>query len=583
MAVRKEKIFISLFALPFLGVGVWMLFSISKTVVEWQAMKSWAPVQVYVSRGGTEYHSGDDSTTYEAYAEYTYTYDGATYTGTRVMIDGGADNVGGFQQDLGRRLEAAARSKEAIEGYVNPAKPWQSVINRDMRWGLAGFKAIFVVVFGGAGAALLGFGLFGKIEEKDMSLPQYKDAPWLANSDWQTNEIRSAAKAEMYLAWGFTVLWNAISMPIPFLLREEIAVKHNYPALIALLFPLIGIGLLAWAVRRTLEWRRFGQCVVALDPFPGSIGGQTGGMIELNHPYSESDRFMVSLTAIYSYETGSGDDRRQNEKPLWQDTAVAHTSPGLYGTRIIFSFDVPEGLPPSDAANRGRNYHLWRLNLTADLPGVDIDRSFDIPVYPTGQKSRRIDSHAVETARLATQELTETRARSRIHVRPGAEGQEMHYPFGRNAGAAFFGAIFGAVFMGAGGFVIWKAPWPVLSWPFGGLFFLIGALVFLSCFYMAVNSLTVFRNSDGAIVTVRRVFGIPVRVRRAYPQDIAGVSHKSHFSQGHGHKQEKHFTIYAHLGGRNKMVLGEGFIGEREAEAGTAFICGALGIEKKAA
>jgi hypothetical protein len=52
-------------------------------------------------------------------------------------------------------------------------------------------------------------------------------------------------------------------------------------ALIRLLFPLVGIWLIACAIRRTREWRRFGAAPVTLDPVPGSIG--------LPRPYASRD------------------------------------------------------------------------------------------------------------------------------------------------------------------------------------------------------------------------------------------------------------------------------------------------------
>lgn len=560
----------------------------AKSTNDWMRMQEWELVKAYVVKGGTESHSGDDSTTYEAYAEYTYRYNGNTYTGTRVAIDDGADNIGDFQEELGGRLSRAAGRPDGIEVYVNPEDPGEAVVERDMRWGLFAFKMLFVILFGGAGVFLVGAGIFGKMDASgntkkngdSAASAEYGDSPWLANKEWQTNELKSSAKTELYFAWGFAILWNLISSPILFLIREEVVEKHNYPALLGLLFTFVGIGLFIWAIRKTLEWRKFGTTLLVLDPFPGSIGGQVGGSIELRYPYDGTSRFMLTLASIHSYETGSGDDRRQTENALWSDTAVAHTEMGLYGTRVVFCFDVPEGLTPSDAADRGRDYYMWRLTMKADLPGTDIKRNFDIPVYPTKEKSRRIDSRATESARMATDEVMATAARTRVTLRPSDQGQEMFYPAGRNIGGALMLIIVGGIFTGAGVFILWRNDFPIFTIPFGSIFALIGGLILIGGIYMPINSLTVRKEGDGCIVAIRRILGIPVKVSRFYPQDIAAFETSSNFSSGEGTEQIKHFSIFIRLHHGARVCIGESFHGKREAEVAMDLACEALGIDK---
>ena len=399
--MTKSKLFLGLFALPFLGVGIFALISITGTLINWKSMQSWEPVQAYVLSGGYHSNSGSKSTTYKAYGEYTYTYNGREYRNTRVQINNTSDNIGRHQIKLGKKLKRTAQQKESIEAYVNPDNSNDAVINRDIRLEMIGFKFIFLVVFGGFGIGLL-IVLFTMPKEKDSTLPLYKEKPWLINDKWQTNEIYSTAKLTLYLTWGFAIFWNAISSLILFILVEEILEENNYFILIALIFPLIGAGLIIQAVRKTLEWKKFGKIPVILDPFPGSIGGQVGGTIELPHSYSMGTQFTVTLSNIYSHKSGNSKNRKQSEKIIWQDTAIAYTESGLYGTRIVFRFDVPEGLNASDALKdssnsylcklnlkatgilrNNSNYYLWRLNLKATLPGVDIDRNYEIPVYPT--------------------------------------------------------------------------------------------------------------------------------------------------------------------------------------------------------
>ena len=573
--LTKSKLFLGLFALPFLGTGIWALISITGTLISAANMQSWEPVQAYMLSGGYHSYSSSESTTYKAYGEYTYTYNGREYKSDRVQIDDTSDNFGKHQIKLGQKLKKAARQKTSIEIYVNPDKPSEAIIDSNICWIMIGFKFIFLIVFGGFGIGLL-VALSMASKEKDPTLPLYKENPWLINDKWQTNEIFSAAKLTLYIAWGFAIFWNAISAPLPFIFVEEFFEEQNNAALFSLLFPLVGAGLLIHAVRKTLEWKKFDKIPVVLDPFPGSIGGQVGGTIELRYPYNSATKFIMTLSNIYSHQSGSGKNRNRREKMIWQDTAIAYTESGIYGTRIVFRFDVPKGLNASDAAKDGTNYYLWRLNLKAELPGVDIDRNYEIPVYPTSKKSAYISQRDMKVSEDATLQMEDKTARAKIRIRTGIQGNELFYPMGRLIGTAAIGMIIGFIFLGMGGFLMFHEEMYV----FGGVFVVSGIPIFLSFLYMCTNSLTVYKNSLGEIRTVRRVFGLPVCKRHIFSEDISTIEKDSSFSITTGNKHVKHYAVYIPLSGygRKKIILGEGFCGEGETNAAIAVIKETLGI-----
>lgn len=547
-----------------------MIYMIGTTLSDAARTQTWDTVPAYVIRGGYETNRSSDSTTYKAYAKYRYTYNGQDYTGSNIALVDMSDNIGSFHQDLGDKLSHAARTQQPIDIFVNPDDPSEAIVSRDIRWGLIAFNGLFLVLFGGAGTGLL---IYSFMADRTQDMTQYGDTPWMAEKDWAQNQIPSGSKLIMHFSWGFAVLWNLVSAPLPFVLYEEVTEKQNHAALLGLLFPLVGIGLIVWAIRNTIHWRKFGQSYLQLDPFPGSIGGQVGGTIELHYPYDPSQRYGVTLSSIYSYTSGSGKNRRRMEKMNWQDTAVAHTEAGLYGTRIIFRFDVPEGLPPAQAGIRGDEYEMWRLNVAAALPGVDLDMDYDIPVYETAKASGLTGREIDEAAKL-TADMSMDGAKSRIRLVNGANGTGLFYPFGRNLGPTCTALICGIVFTGAGYFLVFHEGMKF----FGSIFLLFGVPITLSGLYIPTNSLFVEKDASGNIVSTRRIFGIPVRKRYIYAGDIQELQKSSNFATSSGSKHIKHYTIYAKLPDGKKVVFGEGFHGEREANSAIELMKNTFGI-----
>lgn len=513
--------------------------------------------------------------TYEAFAAYTYEFHGQRFSGSRVWLSGGADNIGSYQTRTGNQLRDALRDKRPITVYVNPAVPGESIIDRELRWAMIGFRLIFVLLFGGVGLGLMIF-IFRAPREKDLSDPRFVDSPWLANDDWQASTIRSDSKSTMYVTWGFAAVWNLISAPLPFAIYGEVLEKENYLALVGLLFPLVGAGLLIWAIGRTREWRRFGPTPVTLDPFPGSIGGHVGGTIDVRLPYDAGNRARVTLTNLDSYMSGSGKDRSRKEKALWQDSQFAQLLPGSAGTRLTFRFDVPEDTAESDADQGSDSYHLWRLNISAELPGADLDRDFEIPVYATATASREISARAFDRAHAENQATYEQAASGRFRVTYAGPGKELLYPMGRNALSSLGGVLVGGIFAAAGGFLVIAEGERFI----GGVFALVGGLIFLASLYMLLNSLHV-RAEAGQVHSVRRILGIPIRRRSLRADQIQRISKDSTMQTQSGRRHVMHYSIYAHDAAAQKICLGEGFTGESEANAAIRLIARELSVSPR--
>jgi hypothetical protein len=571
----KGKIVLLIFALPFFLVGVWMFFSISTHVMDAWQMRNWVPVQATLSNAGYETVPGDDSTSYEAFAQYSYRFGGREYTNNRVAIAGGADNIGDYQVDLGRRLGGAWSRGESIAIYVNPDAPHESIVDRELRWGLIGFKSIFAIAFGGVGLGLIIFTLRAR-KPKDSSDPVFRDKPWLVNDQWQSPMVKSGSKAAMYFMLGFAALWNLISAPLPFVVYTEITEKQNYAALLGLLFPVIGIALLVWAAQKVREWKRFGPAPVKLDPFPGAIGGHVGGTIDIRLPFDPNARHEFSLTNIYSYMSGSGKNRSRSESAKWQDSQVVRGETGSKGTRLAFRFDVPAGLTESDAARNDDSYYLWRLNLSTELEGADIDRDYEIPVYATGERSRFLSSHQLQLAHDENEKFADIAVAALIQKQSGIAGAELFYPAGRKIASPMAGIVIGGIFAAIGWFLMFSEGHLV----FGGIFAAIGSLAVFGSLYSMLNSLQVVSGPE-YLKTVRRILGIPVRRRQIQRSEFVRFSKGSGSRTQTGNKHVMHYSIFAEDRHGQKIVVGDGFKGERQASAAIRFIGRETGLKSK--
>ena len=168
---------------------------------------------------------------------------------------------------------------------------------------------------------------------------------------------------------------------------------------------------------------------------------------------------------------------------------VASTSSGQRGSRLSFRFAVPEDLEESAADQSEASYYLWRLNVKADLPGVDIDRDYEIPVYATGESSAALSGFAIDQARTKQNKKHLRVIESLVNLSYDAGGRAMRFPMGRNLLSGFMGLIFGTIFTGTGWYLINYEGHPFM----GGVFGLVGLLVVLSAFYFVLNSLEVLQ------------------------------------------------------------------------------------------
>jgi hypothetical protein len=312
------------------------------------------------------------------------------------------------------------------------------------------------------------------------------------------------------------------------------------------------MGLLAWTVKKTLEWRRFGYTPLTMDPFPGSIGGDVGGDINVGLPYVSELLCEVTLSSLYSSVTGSGKSRSRSDPVKWQDSGYAQVTPSANGMRLSFRFRVPEGLNPSEEETG--NYNFWRLNIRLKLSGSDLDRCFTIPVYATAEKSRFL---SLDSAKETANGMTELTAEMAIPLRRNGMLQEVYYPMLRQPVLSAFFTVFGLVFA-ITGVILWGkgAVEGGMLYFMGGLFILLGSLVVLAGLYTAFNSLYVAWDGK-QLVTIRRLLGIKIRWHSAGYDELRGIEFKkSSTTIQLGNKHQIQYQVVAQSG-TGKIVLAE--------------------------
>lgn len=396
---RGAIVLLFLFALPFAGGGTFVGYLAGSMLTTWVRAQSWQEVPTRILSAELDVNYGDDSTTYRVRAMYEYTYQGRTLTSDRVASGLGSDNIGSFHQDKYAELRAYLDSGRPFRCFVNPENPSEALLYRELRWGMLAFETVFALIFCIVGYGLMIAAVYGGrlVKEADELKERHTDEPWLWEKDWVDGRVTAGSRGKMIGSILFATVWNLISAPMIFVVPREFA-DGNHIALIGLLFPLVGAGLAAYAVYATLQWRKFGNSEFEMFSNPGVLGGYLEGRIHTNIRSRSGDGFRLMLSCTQTETTGSGDNRSTREKALWQDTVevpVNELMSGPRGASVPVRFAIPYDAGPESDPDASDPIK-WRLEVAAELPGVDFSTQFTVPVFKTPDSDPLLEGEGSE-------------------------------------------------------------------------------------------------------------------------------------------------------------------------------------------
>jgi hypothetical protein len=264
--------------------------------------------------------------------------------------------------------------------------------------------------------------------------------------------ISGNTRANLRTAWFFAAVWNLVSAPMLVIIPRELA--RNPLAAFGFLFPVIGVGLLTWAVMTTLRWRRFGASRFEMGTVPATPGGQLSGTIYTRFASDQvhSIRLTLKLTCLNRITRRGSDHSETRETILWREEYTipeGQIGVGATGASIPGRFALPADARET-TATKGSDGIVWVLSAEADMPGVDFKEDFDVPVRRIGESSGQPLPPRSSAIALPRQPVSIAGlAESGIHIRPTAEGTEYHFGAGRNASFALGLAVFTLIWTGA--------------------------------------------------------------------------------------------------------------------------------------
>lgn len=321
----------------------------------------------------------------------------------------------------------------------------KKLIGGDIKTGIP--LCIFGLIFSTVGFGLMIGTVIGRKKMKRAAELQarYPDKPWMTRPDWAAGKIKSSAMAQSYAFLFMGVMFTGIGGMATVFALPEVWQKHNYAALLVLLFPVVGIGLLLAFLNAWRSQRRFGDCYFELAQIPAPIGGVLEGMIETGHPLALEKELDLKLSCVRRVVTGSGKNRNTSEFPLWQNEKVyspqaSLSTTGSGQTGIPVHFKLPGDQP--ECYSQGNESVVWRLEAKSKMHGPGFRALFELPVYKVAGMAVADTENADPTATLQ-EPAAEIRRNenSKIKISDGPEGREFYFPPARNPGAALIVTI----------------------------------------------------------------------------------------------------------------------------------------------
>lgn len=447
------------------------------------------------------------------------------------------------------------------------------------------FQNPWIGVIFGSGFALIGLLIMAwgfQVPRRARQLQAIQSAhptePWMWRDDWAQGRAIGQSVASTGTAWMFAIFWNGISwFSVWAAFQKPQPSGKQWGYLVLAIFPAVGIGLFVWAMVNTLRRMRFGKTAMQLQTVPAALGGDLRGTIDARLPYPLPHGINLALTCVNRVTSGSGNNRSTFDHIVWQgkqELGAERIMAGPMGSTIPVDIEVPRNLPGS-SPEKSDNQILWLLRAEADLPGVDFDETYEVPVFETSASPTLQDWQAKESAEERTHPATAP-IRPTVEVSSAPEGgTQFYFPAGRNASAGIgitvFALIFSAVDVG-----IYYMHAPILFPIVFGFFTLLLWIITLNLWF---GSARIVASSSGVTLHTN-VLGIHSSKQWA-PAQIQSVYPKITMQSGGGGSGIPYYTATIQFDGGKEYSMGNPLRDHNEAEWVCAQIQQAANVKAK--
>ncbi|MCX6851484.1 MAG: DUF3592 domain-containing protein [Verrucomicrobia bacterium] len=473
-----------LFGLPFilagLAVGAFLYFP---AISSWWSSRSWVEVPCWIETAELKTSSGSKGgTTYRVEASYRYEFDRRSYHGDEVSFFGGSDNMGDFQRQAFQQLQSAKGKKRPFRCFVNPFKPEQAVLFRELRWGLLLLMSIFPTLFPLAGflVSIGGWLQSRKAGVNQKLAAQHPGEPWRWRSEWEGDTIH-ATKDGLPFMLGVAGWILVVQLPLSLavILGGELA--KSGLATLALLPAMLALIPLFFAWKRVKSRLAFGHPSLQLKPFPARTGSALSGDLRFDRVLSSVSTIFVRALCQRHITRRSGDSRTTAKETIWEHTemlSAAEARRDVSGVTLPLHIEIPRGLPSSvvDEASivtTDGEQHVWTLEVSSSQGGKPA--VLPLPVFAAtgeGAAEESVTNHPAEVVTLSTEDLVSRLQARGVRAEFDSSGIPMllECPAGRNRFVSVFLLVFGSVWFAAflfmvhqGAPLIFRLVWGITS------------------------------------------------------------------------------------------------------------------------
>lgn len=376
------SVFLAMFALPFAATGLFTSGLIFYTVFNWNSVRDWQETPAVVLKVHVKGSSDSDST--QTNATYEYEWDGQTYTGDRVSLHSGSDNIGSFQQRVAEELTRHHKSGEPFRCFVDPDDPSQSILYRELRWEMLAFLSVFGTIFGTVGMGLFSAAVMsipGSRREAELR-ERHLNEPWLHKPEWAEGYVQADTSWRGWLT-PLSMYWMAVTLPGGLGAFNDLTNGNGW-GLFGLIMPGLSLLMVRGAYKARRRRRVYGESRVALDRFPAITGGVMTGNLLIEHDVDPLAVWQFNLTCVKTI--GSGEDQETDTIcELAHSTSETERSEDWGRSAVPFEFTIPFSARQTETD--GNVQVEWKLEVHSERTATAFKEEFAIPVFRTEESS----------------------------------------------------------------------------------------------------------------------------------------------------------------------------------------------------